>query len=49
MNTHMTTASDEQTAFPEMARESNEEPETRQLTPDLEDVDREEAGYGYGV
>ncbi len=45
----MTTITDDVTPGPEPVRERDDELDARQLTPDADDRDPEEAGYGYGV
>jgi hypothetical protein len=47
--TQMTTITDDVTPGPEPVRERDDELDARQLTPDADDRDPEEAGYGYGV
>ncbi len=46
MNTHPT-ATDDPTRCPET--DGDDQDDTRQLAPDADDRDVEEAGYGYGV
>lgn len=48
MNTHTTTP-DDSTQYPETVGDSDDQPDTRQLAPEADDRDVEEAGYGYGV
>ena len=48
MNIH-TTATDETTRYPETVGDCDDQGDTRQLAPDADDRDVEEAGYGYGV
>jgi hypothetical protein len=49
MNTHTATSDDDTTQFPETAGEGEDLTDMRQLTPEADDCDPEEAGYGYGV
>lgn len=49
MNTHTTTSSDDTTRFPDTVGDCDDQAEARQLAPEPEDGDPEEAGYGYGV
>ena len=48
MNTP-TTPVEETTRYPETVGDYDEQGDTRQLAPEAEDRDVEEAGYGYGV
>jgi hypothetical protein len=49
MNTHPTTNSDDTTRVPEAVGDCDDQTDTRQLAPEADDPDPEEAGYGYGV
>lgn len=49
MTTHNTVTAEDATRHPEMVGDCDESSDTRQLTPDADEVDAEEAGYGYGV
>ena len=49
MITQATTASDDTPRFPEPVGDCDDPSESRQLGPDAEERDPEEAGYGYGV
>ena len=48
MNTH-TTPAEETPRYPENIGDCDDQGDTRQLAPEAEDRDVEEAGYGYGV
>jgi len=48
MNIH-TPTTDETTRDPETVGNSDDQADTRQLVPEGDDRDVEEAGYGYGV
>jgi hypothetical protein len=49
MNTEMMNSRDETTPDPETAGRCEEPADPRQLAPECDDRDPEEAGYGYGV
>lgn len=49
MNTHTTDTPEDATRYPEMVGDCDEPADTRQLTQDGDEVDAEDAGYGYGV
>lgn len=49
MTSHTTTTTEDATRYPEMVGDCDESPESRQLNPDGDEADAEEAGYGYGV
>jgi hypothetical protein len=44
-----TTTTDEITRHPETVGDRDDQDDSRQLAPDADDGDVEEAGYGYGV
>jgi hypothetical protein len=44
-----TTPTDDLTRYPETVGDADEQGDSRQLAPEAEDRDVEEAGYGYGV
>ena len=48
MSTHTTTI-DDTIRYPEAVGDGDEQGDSRQLAPEGEDRDVEEAGYGYGV
>jgi hypothetical protein len=49
MNTPTTPGKDDTTPYPETVGDCDDHGEPRQLAPEAEDDDPEEAGYGYGV
>lgn len=49
MNTHTTTANDEPTRYPDAVSDGDDPSDQRQMAPDADERDPEEAGYGYGV
>jgi len=49
MHTHTTTGTEDTTRYPETVGDCDDQADARQLTPDVEEADPEEAGYGYGV
>ena len=49
MNMHVTTSTEEAPTYPETAAGPQEADDARQLAPESEEGDPEEAGYGYGV
>lgn len=44
-----TTTIDDTTRYPETVGDCDDQGDTRQLAPEADDRDVEEAGYGYGV
>ncbi len=49
MNTHKTVTPEDATRYPEMVGDCDEPSDARQLAAEADEVDAEEAGYGYGV
>jgi len=49
MNTQTTPATDDTTRYPETVGDCDDHTESRQLAPETEEADPEEAGYGHGV
>ena len=49
MNMQTTNNSDDATPYPETVGDCDDQSDSRQLAPEAEDRDPEEAGYGYGV
>ena len=49
MTAHTGTSGEDTTQYPETVGDSDDQGDTRQLTPEIEERDPEEAGYGYGV
>ena len=48
-NTHKTVTPEDATRYPEMVGDCDEPSDARQFAAEADEVDAEEAGYGYGV
>ena len=49
MTTHTHPINDDVTPYPEMVGDADDQADARQLTPEADDVEVDEDGYGYGV